>query len=136
MSLQNQRRVNVRIDGADTGVWDTKSGGDADSAEQKYSPGGMGEEISLGGKRTVSNVVCSRLFTVNRDLEKVKGWMNRTGVAPVVINELFLDPDKNVVGAGLTYGGTLKRVSSPDHNSMSDDEAMVEIEVTISGPIS
>jgi hypothetical protein len=132
MSLQNQRRVSVRINGVDTGVWDKRSGAEVDSAEKKYNPGGKAKPISLGGKQEIGALNCSRLFELSRDLPKIKGWMALAGRAtPIVIIELFLDENDAVVDTGLTYKGTLKKVMQPDHDSESDEEAMVELEATI-----
>jgi hypothetical protein len=132
MSLQRQRRFSVRIGGEDTGVWDKKGGGSVDSSEKVYYPGGMEDPISLGGKQEHENLTFERLFSLSRDLPKIKGWMALagTGVA-VVATELFLDSKKNVVSEGLVYRGTLKKVAPPDHDSGSDDEAMVAAEATI-----
>jgi hypothetical protein len=132
MSLQRQRRFTTRIGGDDTGVWDKKEGGEVDSSEKKYYPGGMEDPVSLGGKQEHQPLKLTRLFSLSRDLPAVKGWMALAGQGtPVVGTEQFLDPRKNVVGEGFTYVGTLKKVALPPHDSESDDEAMVEIEVTI-----
>jgi hypothetical protein len=44
--------VSLSIDGRDLEVWDKLSGGEVDSDESKYRPGGMAAEISLGGTIT------------------------------------------------------------------------------------
>jgi hypothetical protein len=135
MSLKNQRSFRIKLAGEDTGIWDTKTGAGVDSAEKKYYAGAMAEPVSLGGKRTIDNLVSSRLCDLVRDVSKLKRWESLVGRGPAaefIGIELFLDPDKNVVGEGRTYSGTLKRVSSPDHDSEADaEEAMVEIEATI-----
>ena len=60
--------VNVTIDGRALGVFDGFSGGEIDSEEALYSPGGMAAEISLGGRRTIGNV------TVNRYCDRALDW--------------------------------------------------------------
>jgi hypothetical protein len=135
MSRQDQRRVSVVIDAVPTGVWDQKSGGLADSEETKFKPGGMAQEIALGGSQTMENLTVARLFDLSRDLGVVKSWAARRGKANVVAVEQFLDPDGNAFGAPITYQGKLKSVQIPEHDSESSDPAMVELEITLTSPI-
>ena len=131
MSRQDQRSVNVVIDGQFTGVWDAKSGGMTDSEETTFRPGAMAERIALGGAQTIENLTCSRLFNLSRDLPRIKSWMHRAGKADVTVVEIFLDADGNAFGNPITYVGKLKSVSPPEHDSESSDAAKVEIEVTV-----
>ena len=134
MALQNQRRFSVRIAGVDYKVWDSKTGGAVDSAEKKYNPGGMEDAISEGGKQILENLTTTRYFDPAQHqvvLKTLRRLAGKGAKAPFVGIEQFLDADKNVVGEGDTYYGTLKRVASPEHDSESDDEAMIEIEATI-----
>lgn len=132
MSTERQRKFSCRIDGEDYGVWDERDGADVDSAEKKYYPGGMEEPVSLSTKQEIAPLKTQRLFTHSRDLPKIKALLAMPGKAiPFVGIELFLDPNKNVVGEGLTYSGTIKKVTQPKHKSDSDDEAMVALEATI-----
>jgi hypothetical protein len=145
MSRQDQYAITVSIDGLDSGVWDKKTGGETDSEETKYRPGGMAEAVSLGGSRMVGNVTLQRLYTISRD--HAGGWnkgsgpgldivvlRQRVGRATVVIKEQPLDINGAAFGiAPVTYHGTLKRVSTPDVDSESNDAGLIEIEVTIAG---
>jgi hypothetical protein len=131
----DQRSVSITIDGVATGVWDAKSGGEADSEETKYREGGGGAQVTLGGQQVMENLTCARLFKLDRDLPRIKRWMNRAGRASVVVTEQFLDRDGNAARVGLTYEGILKRVAPPEHDSESTDAARVEIEVSVAGPV-
>lgn len=135
MSRQDQYAVSVRIDGTDTGVWDKLSGGEIDSEETKYKPGGMAAAVSLGGSVEVGNVTVSRLYVLDRDHTVIKTWINRVGKANVVVTKQSLDVDGNSFGAPLVYQGTLKTVTPPEVDSESNDAALVEIEVTCSGTV-
>lgn len=135
MSRQDQRRVSVVIDGTPTGVWDQKSGAMMDSEETKFRPGGMAQEVALGGSQTLENLTVARLFDLSRDLSQVKRWYARAGKASVVAVEQFLDPDGNAFGAPVTYVGKLKSVAIPEHDSESSDPALVELEVTLTSPV-
>jgi len=132
MSTQRQRKFAIRLASDDYGVWDKRDGAAVDSTEKKYYPGGMEDPISLSTKQEIETLKASRLFSLTRDLPRIKAMLAMPGKAvPFVGIEQFLDPNKNVVGEGLTYRGTVKKVTQPPHDSESDDEAMVEIEATI-----
>ena len=135
-SRQDQYAIAVAIDGADTGIWDKKSGGEMDSEETKYKPGGLAGTITLGGSVTPGNLTVSRIFDLNRDLPAVKGWLNRVGRAGVTVTVQSLDVDGNAFGAPIVYTGKLKMVTPPEVDSESSDAGMVEIEVSPDGVIS
>jgi hypothetical protein len=123
--------VTLRVDDVDFGVWDKKTGGNADSEETKYWPGGMAKEVSLGGRQTHENITLSREFDWGRDLPSLGYLLDRRGKAAVTIGQQFLDIDGNARGNPLTGTGTLKSVQAPDHDSSGNDAAMIEIECTI-----
>lgn len=135
MSRQDQYAVSVSIDGTDTGIWDKLSGGEIDSEETKYKPGGMATAVSLGGSVEVGNVTVSRLYVLPRDHAVIKTWINRVGKATVVVTKQSLDVDGNSFGSPLVYQGTLKTVTPPEVDSESNDAALVELEVTCSGTV-
>ena len=132
---QDQYSVTVIIDGVNTGIWDKMSGGEMDSEEVKYRPGGMAEQISLGGSRQIGNVTVSRLYDLDRDHPTIKTWMNRAGKAQVSVSKQTLVSDGNAYGAPLVYNGVLKTVTPPEHDSESSDAAMVELEISTSGAV-
>lgn len=143
MSRQDQYSVSVvatrTILGAaerrDLKVWDKMSGGVADSEESKYRPGGMAEQISLGGYRTIENVTVEKLFAYATDNSNMRWLMNGVGSAYVEVTKVFLDVNKNPMGDPLVYKGILKSVTPPEHDSESTDAATWSIEVTTEGTI-
>lgn len=112
------------------GTFDKMSGGEVDSEESKYRPGGMVEQISLGGYVNVGNVTVERLYDLVRDYPNV-GWiLNGVGNADVVVTKQSLDVDGNPYGRPLIYKGKLKTWTPPDHDSMSADPALFQFEVS------
>src|SRR5262245_29705370 len=103
MSRADQYAVGVTIDNTYTGIWDKMTGGEVDSEETKYKPGGLAREVSLGGSVNLGNVTVSRLFDLRRDLPLIKTWMNRVGKAEVTVSKQSLDVDGNVFGPPLVY---------------------------------
>jgi hypothetical protein len=126
-------RITVGVNGVHTGVWDVKEGGDVDSNELTYKPGGMVDPISLGGTRNVNNVTLRRNYRLGRDHAVSQRWINWVGKGKVTINQQPLDEDGNSWGKPITYKGTLKRCKLPDVDSQSSDAAMIEIEITVAG---
>lgn len=116
------------------GVWDKKTGGDIDSEEYKFSPGALGDTVSLGGRKVINNLVISRLYRLVRDHDKLAGRLIAgVGKARVTVAQQPLDIDGNVFGNPIVWTGTLKRFSPPEVDSESSDAALAEIEVTIDG---
>lgn len=134
MSREDQYNVTVSVsyggDTVDLGTFDTFDGGEIDSEETKYWPGGMGQQISLGGRRTVGNVTVGRLYDLARDHPKI-GWvMGGVGKAVVTVTKTSLDIDGIARPNPLVYNGTLKSVTPPSHDSESSDAAQWEMEIT------
>jgi hypothetical protein len=116
-------------------AFDTCTGGDTDSTESKYRPGGMSPMVSLGGSTDVANVVVSRNFALGRDdvlLPKLRAAAGRR-TATVTLQPL--DADRNAFGTPQTYRGVLQRVQGPQHDSTSTDAAMMELEINPSGTV-
>jgi hypothetical protein len=125
--------VTVSVDDRDLGIFDQKSGGEIDSEESKYNPGGMVGEISLGGRRTIGNVTCERYYDALRDHPLI-GWLaTRVGGSRVKVGYVPKDAAGVTRGDPYTYSGTLKTVSPPDADSTGNDAAKWSIEVTCDG---
>lgn len=113
-----------------TGVWDKKEGGEIDSDENKYKPGAMAAEISLGGTKSVGNVTFSRYYDWQRDDYMIMWLKNGVGFARGALGIQMLDINGHPRGALMTYGGTLKTVNPPELDSTSNDPAMWSCEFT------
>lgn len=125
----------MSLDGTNTGVWDKLTGGEVDSEETKYRPGGMGPHVSLGGSVEVGNLTISRLYILNRDHDNIHWMISRAGKGKVVVNRQPLDADGNAYGRPLVYTGTLKTVTPPEVDSESSDAALLECEITPAGTV-
>lgn len=133
---KDQHRVTVIVDGTNLGVFDVLTGGETDSDELKYRPGGMAPVISLGGVVTVGQVIVSRIYQLQRDHLQVHWLLGRVGKGNVVVNKAVLDPDGNAFGKPLVTKGVLKRVTPPEVDSnATGDAATIEIEITPEGVV-
>lgn len=132
---QDQNAVTFNVDGVDLGVWDKLSGGEVDSEETKYKPGGMGAPITLGGSIDVGTLTISRLYMLNRDHDRIHWLIGRAGRGACTINRQPLDTDGNAYGRPLVYTGTLKTVNPGEIDSESSDALLLECEVTPSGTV-
>lgn len=135
MAREDQFKVTLSIDGTDFGVWDKMTGGEKDSDESKYKPGGMAPEVSLGGSSTVNNITLSRLYELPRDHPLLPTLFAKVGKGIAVISKQPLDIEGAVFGKPTVYNAVLKQVTPPDHDSMSSDAAMIELEFSPSGVI-
>ena len=117
-----------------SGIWDKKTGGEVDSEESLYHPGGMESPISLGGRKNVGNLVLTRICKVDRDWAALPSLIAAVGKSKVTVGDQARDIDGNSQGISpLTYNGRLKRVTPPEVDSESSGPALIEIEVTIDG---
>ena len=135
MSLESQRRVTVHIDWpglGDMGIWARRTGGNADSEETKFPPGGMEEEIALGGRQTVDNVTVARLYD-RAVLPKRRLLLQARGNARVSVHDQVLDRNKDPLGSPAVWTGVLKAFTLPDADSTSNDPALVELELSSDG---
>ena len=125
--------VHMKCAGVRTGVWDKKTGGDADSDELKYHPGGMVPAISLGGKKVPANIVLQRNYDKIADHDNINFLLNHVGRGECHVHQRPLGFDGNPYGAkgGVVWIGTLKRVTIPDVDSEGNAAAMLEVEITI-----
>lgn len=136
-SREDQYAVTVSVGGVSLGTFDKLTGGELDSEEQKYRPGGMGAEVALGGPRTTTNVTVSRIYSLDADhavnLSTLKAGI---GKAEVTVTKQPLDVDGNTYGSAVVYKGVLKTVKLPDHDSGSNDPGMLELEVSTNAVVS
>jgi hypothetical protein len=125
--------IRVHLDGVPFGVWDKKDGGEVDSDDIKYYPGGMVPPIMLGGKVTTGNVTLQRLYDRIDDHGKINTLIQGAGRANITVSQRPMDPDGNEIGRSIVYTGKLKRVTPPATDSESTTAALYEIEATING---
>jgi len=131
MSRVDQYNVTVSIDGVSYGTWDHLTGGDIDSVETKYAPGGMAPQVSLGGKQEVANVTLERLYDLTRDHTTVPTLRSKVGKGAVTVSKQPLDVDGNAFGSPIVYKGKLKKLGLPDANSESSEAAKIQLEVSV-----
>jgi hypothetical protein len=125
--------ITCAVDGRDLGVFDTKSGGEIDSEESKYKPGGMAAEISLGGTKTYGNLTITRYCDRVRDWPLLKWLAGRVGGTRGAVGITPLSPLGERAGEPLAYSGTFKTMTPPDIDSTGTDAAMLTLEFTIDG---
>lgn len=136
MSRQDQYDVTASVDGLGAlGTFDTFKGGEVDSDEQKYRPGGMSDPVSLGGAVTMGNVTISRNYLLDRDHPIIHTLLSLAGRAQISVCKQPLDVNKVPYGRPLIYKGKIKTVTPPEHDSTSSDPAMLEIEFVPTGTV-
>jgi hypothetical protein len=135
MSRVDQYDVRVTIDGRDLGTFGRMAGGEIDSEETTYKPGGMGPRISLGGSVNVGNVTVGILYDLASVHTLVHWLISRVGKATMVVNKQPLDVDGNAFGRALVYSGKLKMVTPPEPDSEANDAAFLELEMTPAGTV-
>jgi hypothetical protein len=115
------------------GVWDKMSGGALQAGATSYNPGGMAPPVSLGGRKTVTNVTVSRLYRLGRDHDVLQQLLDSVGKSDMTVIKQPMDIDGNVYGRPIVYKGKLDRVSTPDVDSESSSAGLIELELVVEG---
>lgn len=131
MSRVDQYDIHVSVDGTPiVDSFDKLTGGEKDSEETKYNPGGMAAPVSLGGKVMVGNVTVSRLYRLNRDHGLMPFLDSKVGKGGVTIVKQPLDINGAPFGKPIVYSGTLKTLTFPEPDSESSDAALFTMEIS------
>jgi hypothetical protein len=130
---QDQFTITLEVNGKSWGFWDKKTGGEIDSDEVKYYPGGTDQSVSLGGRLTPGNVTLQRLFDRFDDSPRIPELFQAVGKKEAVVTQRPMDRDGNPQGRRIVWTGTLKRVLIPDVDSEATSAALLEVEITVAG---
>jgi len=130
---QDQWNVGLHIGGNSYGLWDKKTGGEVDSDEVVYWPGGMNPKIVLGGRVTPGNITLQKLFDGVDDAPYLPTLINGAGKLSCKVTLRPLDLDGNPYGKTVIWSGKLKRVLVPDVDSEAQSPALIELEIVIEG---
>jgi hypothetical protein len=126
--------VRLEVEGNTFGIWDKKTGGELDSDEVKYYPGGMNPAISLGGRKVPGNITLQRNYDLVQDHDKINTLYDAVGRGAVKVSQRPMDIDDNEgYGHSIIWTGKLKRVLVPDVDSESTTASLIEIEVSVDG---
>jgi hypothetical protein len=114
------------------GIVDQATGGEIDSNELKYLPGGMKPQISLGGSVTTNNLTVQVMYESSRFVSIIDQLVAAVGKAGVTVTKQPLDQDGIAFGRSFVYQGTLKQLMPPEHDSTSSDVALLGMEISVS----
>jgi len=118
----------------DLGAFDKKTGGELDSDEVTYYPGGMVPRISLGGRVNPGNLTLQRIYDRLDDHVHIARMLKAVGRGRVRVTQRPMDIDGNLSPQkAVHWSGVLKRVQVPDVDSEATGAALLEIEVTVHG---
>lgn len=130
--MASQKRnyiVYVTVAGKDLGIWDTWSGGDNTSEDQRYTEGG-GTEKSYGGRQTRDSITVSRVFETGRDADLYDWLVSQRGKANATFRKQPVDDEENPVKRPIIRTGKLIKVTDPESDSNASDLSMYELELS------
>ena|SRR5215472_9944704 len=128
---QDTWQVVLKYQGNNMGLWDKKTGGDVDSDEVTYYPGGMVDRISLGGRVTYTNITLQRIYDGVVDGGAINDLLSGVGKATCEIHQRAMDINGQAYGKSVVWIGKLKRCRVPDVDSEATAAALIELEITI-----
>lgn len=109
----DQAAIHVTVTGSklDKNVWTSMDGGDMQATDTKTRPGGMGDEVSLGGPQTRTDCTVTRQYT-NDVLHPIFPTLEALcGNGSMQVGWTPLDADGNKDGSTYTIKGILKEVT-------------------------
>jgi len=130
MATKSQSLITAKINGADTGVWDTRAGGDTTASPSQYRPGGGGVVVDAA-RATTGDVTITRRYDLDRDHDKAAEWRPLVGVAGITITEQPLGTDGLPWGKPTTWTGRLTGVNTDDTDSNSDDPRTITVTMMV-----
>ena len=133
---QDQFSVTVSVANKPLGTFSKMTGGEADSDETKFKPGGMAAHVSLGGSVEIGNVTVTRLEDAAELVTNTKWLIGQVGKGKCTVTKQPLDADGHAFGDPLVYTGTLKTVKPTEHDASSSDAGELELEISVSGTVS
>jgi hypothetical protein len=122
-------KITVSVDSQQVGpdMWATFSGGGLDTDDQKTRPGGMQNQVAIGGPTSRDDITVTTQFT---DLvaSVAKALELRTGRGSLTVAVTYKDPDGNNVSAhGFTRTGIVKSVQIPNVDVNTGDVAFLTV---------
>jgi len=132
----DQALVHVAVQGVklDNEPWDVFEGGERKSAGLKVYPGGMREQVELGGTPEREPVKVQRkwsdaLIGVFKELDAV------VGEAPAEVSITTLNDAKQPVGSPIVYKGILLGVTRPHYKAGPSEEILLELTIGTHGAL-
>jgi len=107
--------------------WYSVEGGNLESDDSKTRPGGMGDEVSIGGPSSRDDITCTIQLT-----DVVIGWHKALERAvkfdaPAQVQYQFKDRLRNSYPVTHTVTGTLKSAFMPDMDTGGNEAAMYSV---------
>lgn len=125
---EDQFRIKVSVTGVNPppiASWTSMTGGDLSSEDTKVRPGGMLDQISLGGPSTRSDATVERLYGTTIAPYIIQ-WEQAIGQS-MRISYTPLDSTGAIAGPTTTLHGILKGVKPPDMNANQQGAAMLAL---------
>jgi hypothetical protein len=133
----DQAAIHVSIEGVtlDGISWDVMEAGDNTVEGLVVHPGGMAEQVALGGipKRsplTVARLWSDTLIAVFKQIDSLAGQ------AAVTASYVVLNANKTATSNVETYTGVLGTVTRPNYKAGESTDAMLQIAVDLNGALS
>jgi hypothetical protein len=126
---EDQAAIHVTVTGSslDKNVWASMDGGDIEATDTKTRPGGMGDEVNLGGPPSRSDCTVERQYT-NDVLHPLIAQLEALGGnAAMKVSWTPLDGDGNPNGSTYSITGVLKGIKKPKWDANTSGTAFLTL---------
>jgi hypothetical protein len=118
--------IRVSLDGVPQGgMWATYEGGALEADDQKTRPGGMTNQVAIGGPTSRNDVTVTTQFT-DAIAAIAKNFENRSGRGTIDISVSYMDMN-GTPRHGFTRSGIVKSVQIPDVDVNTGDVAFLTV---------
>lgn len=133
----NQAEIHVEspVVPFDKESWDMLEGADPVGEMVEIFPGGMENQVAVGGLAKWSPGTMERAWSESLALI-YKQLANGVGSIPITFSYILLGVNKIPTGQVFTYTGVLASCERPKYKASESTEAMLKITVSINGSVS
>lgn len=127
--------VTFKNETKDLGTWDTWEGMGVTAENTKHRRGNMGQQVAIGGPKTIEDLTVGRDYDLARDNQNAHWLAGAVGQATAVATKKYLDANGDAYGKPIVITGILIGYNEPGSDSDSADIAMVELVINPNGDV-
>lgn len=133
MGRMNQFAVTFSADGRDLGLWSAAEGGGVGGDPTVHYPGGMRPAVNLGADVTTDALTLRKLEADLSD-DDLEYLLDIVGTSrPCVADRQRLDARNASTRRPMLYRGTISNVNPSNVDSSSNDAALIEVVLAVTG---
>jgi hypothetical protein len=129
-------RVTLNVEGVDYGIFESISAINGTSGTSKRATGGGGPIKARPGRQTMENVTLAKEYEPDLHAGEFRTLMTNRGWGRATASFQPISPsERSAIGEPVVVSGILERVQLSGGDANSDDEMMLEVELSLDGEL-